>query len=179
MEKKMIEQFIERVKKEANIHKFLKEDMIYQLIAMFHQNYKKMEYPKMIKNPLEMALEFYKFYNQQYYLMIIEALKNGRIVIDPEVETTFTDTNTNITFIKPVGHDRDVFMMVHEFAHFIDRNSKPFIIPDEYNFLCEVFSFYMERQLELWLMEKGYDELIKIRRNNRLYYEEKMIRVIQ
>ena len=56
-----------------------------------------------------------------------------------------------------------MYMLVHEFAHYIDRSLTPNIIPDKYNFLCETFSFYMERQLENYLLKQKefYDEFIK------------------
>ena len=50
--KQTIESFIERVKVESNIHKFIQEDLIYKLITNFRKNYVKMNYPKKINNPL-------------------------------------------------------------------------------------------------------------------------------
>lgn len=118
--------FIEKVKLESNYRKFVKTDVIYQLINIFNGNYKKHHYPKKIKNTLEVALEFYKYYNNQYYNMILEAIHNNK---------SFVDTQSNKAFIKLFGNDADIFVLVHEFAHFIDINCNPHIIPSEYKFI--------------------------------------------
>ena len=65
--KQTIESFIERVKVESNIHKFIQEALIYKLITNFRKNYVKMNYPKKINNPLDIVLKFYKNYNKEYY----------------------------------------------------------------------------------------------------------------
>ena len=44
MKKSDIKLFIERVKVEANIHKIIKKDLIYQLIDYFKRDYTKMNY---------------------------------------------------------------------------------------------------------------------------------------
>ncbi len=164
MEKVLAESFIERVKIESSFHKFLKKDLIYSFIDFFKKDYTKQPYPKNIKNPLEIALQFYKSYNVQYYNIIMNSINKSSIIISNDNEKAFVDTTTNKAFIKLTGNDSDIFMLVHEFAHFIDRNSNPKIIPDEYYFLCEVFSFYMEKKLELWVSDKGYSNLIETRR---------------
>lgn len=179
MKKTLIELFIERVKLESNLHKFLKEDLIYQLIDYFKNDYTKKEYPKNIKNPLKIVLSFYKHYNIQYYEMILDGINNGKINISKSIKKSFIDIENNKTFIQILGNDSDVFILVHEFAHFIDRNLTPPIIPNEYNFLCEVFSFYIEKQLELWLNDKEFYDLIKIRRENRMYFESRMTNAIE
>ncbi len=179
MKEVLTKSFIERVKIESNFHKFLKEDFIYQLINYFKNDYTKRQYPKNIENPLEIALQFYKYYNNQYYEMVLDAINNGRIIISADTEKSFVNTESNNAFIKFSGNDSDLFILVHEFAHYIDRNLNPSIIPDEYHFLCEVFSFYMEKQLELWLSGKEYDSLIGTRKNNRMYFESRMLNAIE
>ena len=52
MEIEVLEKFVEKIKREINIHKFLKEDVIIKLISSFQQDYKKISYSKKIKNPL-------------------------------------------------------------------------------------------------------------------------------
>lgn len=111
--------------------------------------------------------------------MILGAINNDRIIINDENEKSFVNTESNRAFIKLFGNDSDLFILVHEFAHYIDRNLSPTIIPNEYNFLCEVFSLYMEKQLELWLNDKKYDNLIEIRNNNRMYFESIMLNAIE
>lgn len=179
MEKSATEKFIERVKIESNIHKFIKEDLIYQLIDYFKKDYTKMDYPQNINNPLEIVLEFYKSYNKEYYKIILEGINSNRIIISKNETKSLMDTNNRRAFIRLSGNDSDIFILAHEFAHYIDRSSNPSIIPDKYSFLCEVFSFYIEKQLELWLNHKEFYELIQVRRNNRMYYEEKMLNAIE
>lgn len=99
--------------------------------------------------------------------MIVRHTKEGKKIIN-EIKTKFNyDLN-----------DCDIFVLVHEFAHVISEKSNPKIIPHEYNFLCEVFSFLMEKQLELWL-PKEFESTIKARRNNRIFYESKMLKAIE
>lgn len=179
MEKVRVESFIERVKIESSFHKLLKKDLIYYFIDFFKKDYTKKQYSKNIKNPLEIALQFYKSYNGQYYNIIMNSINKSNIIISNDNEKSFVDTATNKAFIKLSGNDSDIFILVHEFAHFIDRNSNPKIIPDEYYFLCEVFSFYMEKQLELWLNDKEYGNLIETRKHNRMYFESRMLNAIE
>lgn len=179
MRKSVTEKFIGRVKVESNIHKFIKEDLIYQLIDYFKKDYTKMDYPQNINNPLGIVLEFYKSYNKEYYKIILEGINSNRIIINKNETKSLVDTNNRRTFIRLSGNDSDIFILAHEFAHYIDRISNPPIIPDKYSFLCEVFSFYIEKQLELWLNHKEFYELIQARRNNRMYYEEKMLNAIE
>ena len=79
--KQTIESFIERVKVESNIHKFIQEDLIYKLITNFRKNYVKMNYPKKINNPLDIVLKFYKNYNKEYYEIILDGINSSRIII--------------------------------------------------------------------------------------------------
>lgn len=111
--------------------------------------------------------------------MILAAINNGKIIIGNDVEMPFVDTKSNKAFIRTTGNDSDLYIFVHEFAHFIDRNLNPTIIPNKYHFLCEVFSFYIEKQLEVWLNDKVYDSLIKTIINNRIYFESKMLNAIE
>lgn len=115
------------------------------LFEMFNKKYMKVEYSSVISNTLNMSLEFYKYYNIQYYEKIIKAIKNKHIIIGKNLDKSYVDTNDGKTYILLAGNDSDIFILVHEFAHFIDRTSNHHIIPDEYWFLSEVFSFYIEK----------------------------------
>ena len=75
MKEQKIKKFIELVKLELTYKKFLKIDIIYQLIDIFNTTnvaFEKQNYSTEIENPLEMALEFYKEYNMEYYNTIIK-----------------------------------------------------------------------------------------------------------
>lgn len=63
MENQKIKNFIEKIELESKYRKILKEDLIYQMITIFKGNHVKQNYPNNIDNPLEIALEFYKYYN--------------------------------------------------------------------------------------------------------------------
>ena len=52
MDRKEIKEFIELVKVESTYKKFLKKDIIYQLIENFDGIYDKQNYTKEIENPL-------------------------------------------------------------------------------------------------------------------------------
>ena len=182
MKEQQIQKFIEQVKLELTYKKFLKSDIIYQIINTFNTTnvaIEKQNYSTEIENPLEMALEFYKEYNMEYYNTIIENIRSGGIIINKNNNKSFTDTKNNTANISLCGNDGDLFNIVHELAHFIDRNNVPPIIPDKYWFLSETFAFYIEKKLENWLLNKDYEDLINTRRNNRMYFENKMLEAIE
>ena len=178
MEKIDIKNFIEQIKLESTYRKFLEKDIIYQLIDIFNIEITKIDYLVTIKNPLKLALQFYKEYNIEYYNMILEGFKNKRIIFQNK-EKSFTDTQNNKAYIKLQGNDGDVFILVHELAHYIDRNSNPHIVPDEYWFLSETFAFYVEKKLENWLISDKYNKLIYTIINNRKYFEKRMVIAIK
>lgn len=179
MDNYSIKEFIEKIKIESTYRKFIKYDIIEKLINLFNVNYEKKVYPKKIDNPLEIALQFYKYYNKEYYDIIHEELQNKKIIIIKDKGKSSTDLNNNTTLIHLYGNDGDLFIIAHELAHFIDRNSKPIIIPNQYCFLGEVFSFYIEKKLEHWLNYEEYKELISARQNNRIYFESQMLKAIE
>lgn len=179
MKERQIKAFIEKAKIESTYRKFVNIDIIKEIINIFNNHYEKKNYPSTIDNPVELALQFYKDYNEKYYHMIMGGIENKKIIISKDKPKSFTDTKNNTTFIRLYKNDSDLFILVHEFAHFIDRNSKPQIVPNDYWFLGEVFSFYMEKKLESWLDNKKYKDLISIRINNRIYFEIKMVKAIE
>lgn len=171
------EKFIKRVIEESNINKHLKEDLIYKLIDSFKGDFEKKEYPRTVKNPLEVALKFYEDYNNKYYEIILNAINAKKIIINEKGKKSFADTYNGETYISLLNNDNDIFLLVHEFAHYIDLYFS--IIPTEYCFLCEVFSFYIEKKLEIWLDKNKFNELIQARRCNRIYFESKMLEAIE
>lgn len=179
MENYQIKKFIEQIKLESTYRKFLKNEIIYQLINIFNAVFEKQSYSNKIENPLERVLQFYKEYNVQYYNTIIEGIESKAIVICQDNVKSFTNTEDNTTYIRLYGNDGDLFIIVHELAHFIDRNSNPPIIPDEHWFLSETFAFYIEKKLEIWLENEKYKDLISTRKNNRMYFENKMLKAIE
>lgn len=178
MQDELMKNFYNVIKEELNSRWFVKKEFIYKLIESFNYNYSKIDYTKIIKNPIEIALLFYKDYNIKYYNMIMSGIKSGKIIINYNKDKSYTSENDKKSILSLTGKDSDVFVIVHEFAHFIDINSIPRIIKQEYSFLSEVFSFYMEKRFERFLSNIGYDELINIREKNRLYYESNMLKVI-
>lgn len=179
MKNNEIKEFIERVKIESTYKKILKNDIIYQLIDIFKSDFDRINYPNKIKNPLKKALQFYKDFNEQYYRVVIDGIQSGKILIVKDNGKSYVSTKNNYAYIKLCENDSDVFIIVHELAHYIDRNSSPKIIPDEYWFFSETFAFYVEKKLETWLDSEKYKDLISIRRNNRLYYESRMLTAIE
>lgn len=177
----VVETFIKIVKENSMYSKCVQKDIVEKMTSIFEVSYNKKQYPRKINNCMQIALKFYKQYNYEYYKIIINGLKNKNIVIDGKIQTSYTDPFQNKTYIKLKENDGDLYILVHEFAHFIDRSLTPNIIPDEYNFLCEVFSFYMERHLEKYLLKETetYDELIAKRNNNRIFFENKFMNDIK
>lgn len=174
-----IKSFIQKVEAESQVHKFLQLDIINQIIHIFNIKIEKSEYAKKIQNPIELVLEFYKSYDKKYYELILKGIKAEKIIINTTIKKSHVDVETNKVYIGLNNNDSDIFILVHEFAHFIDRNSNLVLVPEKFWFLSEVYSFYMEKQLELWLKDKRYEDVISKRRKNRLYYEAKMVKVIK
>lgn len=143
---------------------------------MKDEKLEKQEYPKTIIDPLSLALEFYKEQSDDYK-RIIEGIQSGQI-ISLEKGRSYIDTKSGNTYILLNHDDSDVFCLVHEFAHFIDRNHKPAIVPDSHWFLAESYAFYMEKRLEKFLSERGYHALVQTRRNNCIVSETKNIETI-
>ena len=168
--------FYEKIKEESQYKKVVSKEVIKQLLGIFNANYKKIEYSSKINNPLEIALNFYKELYPNYYKMIIDGLNNKKIAISDD-NKSYTN-KYGMCYIKLSHNDSDVFLIVHEFGHYIDRNSNPKLIPDEYHILSEVIPFYMEKQLEIYLGNE-YDDLIKTRINNRLFFENRFITIIK
>jgi len=182
MEKQQINKFIEQIKLETTYKKFLESNIINLLLSIFnttpYNGIEKLNYSNNIINPLKFVLEFFKDFNIKYYNTIMTGFKNGKIIISKDNTKSFTDTNNNKTIIKIYENDGDLFIIAHELAHFIDRNSYPQIIPNKYWFLSETFAFYIEKRLQSWLGNK-YKDLIFTRNNNRLHYEKQMLKAIE
>lgn len=179
MEKQeLIGNFIKKVEIESNYKKFLRPDLIKKIAAIYKQiNLEEIEYKKDLDVCIELALEFYREYNYDYYLMIINGILNNEIQYIDYNSVSFVDTETNTACIKRFWNDSDVFVVVHEFAHYIDRKSN--IIPDKYNFLAEVFSRFIERKLMEFLVKKGLGTLVNVRMNNMLYTDSVMLKAIE
>ena len=111
------------------------------MLSLKDEKLEKQEYPKTIIDPLSLALEFYKEQSDDYK-RIIEGIQSGQI-ISLEKGRSYIDTKSGNTYILLNHDDSDVFCLVHEFAHFIDRNHKPAIVPDSHWFLAESYAFYM------------------------------------
>ena len=98
MEEQEIKKFIEQVKLKSTYGKFLKTDIIYQLIKLFDSIYEKQSYSNEIENPLEMALEFYKEYNIDYYNIIIDNIQNKKLLF-AKIKVNFLPTQIIIMLI--------------------------------------------------------------------------------
>lgn len=169
---------LEKIKSESSYKKIVELKIFDLFFEIFNEKYSKIDYSSIITNTLDMALEFYRYYNIHYYEKIIKAIQNNHIIIGKNLDKSYVETSDGKTYIHLTGNDSDLFSLVHEFAHFIDRTSNPHIIRDEFWFLSEVSPFYIEKKLEQWLGSK-YEKLVTARRKNRLYFESKMIKAIQ
>lgn len=179
MSEEEINSFMKKVELESQEHKFLQLNTIEQIIHIFNIKIEKQEYGKKVQNPVELVLEFYKDYNKKYYECIVNGIEKENIIISMTIKKSYVNVETNKAYIALNGNDNDIFILAHEFAHFIDRNSKPVLVSNDFWFLSEVYSFYMEKRLELWLKDALYEDVIFKRRKNRLYYEAKMVKAIE
>lgn len=135
---------------------------------------KKRKFNNTIDNPLELVLDFYKSYNVKYYEMILEGLQSGKIIIyNGRGPSQMFDEYCYVFFN---GDDGDAFIAVHEFAHYIDV--KLGLIQSSHNYLGEVFSYYMEKKLEEYMIS-DFEDAVEIRRNRRMCTCSKFARSIK
>jgi len=172
----LFEDFYDKVKTESQYTKKLSLDAIELIINGFNYKLELKKYNKVIDNPLELVLQFYKEYNNKYYQIINKGLLKKEINLNSF--NNYLDLRNTICNINLTGNDSDVFILVHELAHYIDRKLKPHIILDEHNVLCEVFAYYMEMEFEKRIIN-NYEELVISRRNNRIYNVVEKMRLVE
>lgn len=172
----LLEQFYNRIQIESQYTKKLNNITIELIINKFNYRCEMMYYPVTVENPLKLVLNFYKNYNLKYYQMIIDGINKRKINMN--ASGNYFDIKNNICNINIKGNDSDIFLLVHEFAHYIDRELKPHIILEKHIILCEVFSYYMELEFEKSLTLE-YSELIRIRRNNRMHSIVNKVKMIE
>ncbi|MBO5348336.1 MAG: hypothetical protein J6A89_00735 [Clostridia bacterium] len=169
--------FIEKIKKESSYRKPITDEAIKFLIKNFPNNYKKLEYKKTINQPLDVALNFFEGYNKKYYEILKGGLENKTIIISNEIKfKSKLDIQTGVSTISLKNDDEDVFLIIHELAHYLDFTQK--ILPKGYSFLCEIISYYIEKAFSKKYIEK-YESIIKIRNNNRAFNECQMLKAIE
>lgn len=171
-----IERFYNKIAEQSKYVKVLDVRIIKQMAELFEGKRRKIEYGHdEVDDALKMALDFYKDYNLDYYQIIAKSIENGEIDLNSDVNKV--NTSSNKCYIKSIGNDSDLYIIVHELAHFIDR--KTGIIDDEYHFFSEVVSLYMEKMLEKYLEERNLcPNLISARRSNRIRFERDMLRAM-
>lgn len=101
-----------------------------------------------------------------------------KIFVGKDNKESFVSNERLECFISLNDNNYDFFLIVHELSHFIDCNSNPRIIPTKYNVFAETFSMYMEKKSEEYLASFDTVELVKARRNNRLYFEKNFLQYI-
>ena len=177
MDIELLEKFKKKVEMESTYDKLLSRKAIDTLIDYFDVDVEEIHYSKTIFSPKELALSFYQVYFPEYYEIILDGILTGKILISNSVKQSVTYLDTGEAQIKTFNTDKDVFEIVHEFAHYIDLHLYPHLV-GEYILFSEVVSFYFEKCFEK-IYQKYYLYLIHIRRNNRLFYECEMLKVIR
>ena len=170
-------QFSQKIAREAGQWKCLKPEQLKKIIDLFSVKCKYIPYNEIPMDSLDMALSFYKQYDKNYYDILIDGLKNKKIVIVDDVMSNY-DPNTGICEIESFGNDKGYFCFVHEFAHYIDGMSVPSFTPPYLNFLAEAYSLYMEKLAEKFLLTQIPD-FSEIKYNHMLYAEGRMVRAIE
>lgn len=171
-----IERFYNKIAEQSKYVKVLDVRIIKQMAELFEGKRKLIKYGHdEVDDALKMALDFYKDYNFEYYQIITQSIENGEIDLNSDVNKV--NTSSNKCYIKSIGNDSDLYIIVHELAHFIDR--KTGIIDDKHHFFSEVVSLYMEKMLEKYLEERNLcPNLIKARKSNRIRFERDMLRAM-
>lgn len=177
MDIELLEKFKKKVEVESTYDKLCTRKAIDALINYFDVDVKKQKFQRTIPNPKEIAISYYKQYYPDYYKIIEDGLLSGKIQISDKLKSTVTYLDTGEANIKPFNNDADLFEIIHELGHYIDRNLCPHFI-EEYKLLGETPAFYYEKDFEK-IYEDYYNELICIRKNSRLFREKEMLQVIK
>lgn len=173
----MIENFKEKVRLGSGYHKLVSRDTIIKLAEYFSECTKVEKYKKCDIDVLDIALRFYYEYFKEFYNIILSGLYNGDIVISANVPGSYTLPDEGKSYIKLKGQERDIFVMIHEFAHFIDVKSDPHLIEYRKWGYSEVVPYYVERVFSTNMMDK-YERVINARRINRNSTINHMLEVI-
>ena len=178
IEQKLIDKYYKLLENESKIKKYLTLDQINRFSEIIGTKHKFIKHSYKIKNPVELVLEFYKEKYPTYYQLIIDGINDNRIVFNIKEDTSYTNSIDGKCYIHFEKTDADIFMVAHEFGHYIDLNSNQTIFNIEsYNY-GEILSIYMEKQLSNYLIEKyGLNELVNIRRKNRLHFDENILKI--
>lgn len=147
----------------------ISEESIQKMIKLFDVKAIMFKYEKTISDPLRTALEFYKEYDKEFYEIISEGILNDRILIGDFVKRSYVSVDKKLCFIKTEGNDHDVYVMIHEMAHYVNAMLNQKFIDRNNSIYTEVFSYYMERQLDKFLIARGYYEVVFARYQNRTY----------
>lgn len=174
---KMIEDFKEKVRLGSGYHKLVSRDNILKLEEYFAECTSHEKYYESDNDVLSIALEFYYKYFKDYYYVILSGLYNGDIIISPNEKGSYTIPDKGKSFIKLKGQERDLFVMIHEFAHFVDVKSNPHLIEYHKWGYSEVVPYYVEKVFAKEMSEK-YARVINARRVNRNTTINHMLEVI-
>ncbi len=178
IEKKLIDNFYKILESESKYKKVLSLEQINKLSEIIGKSHKLVKYSKSIKNPLELVLNFYKEIFPELYPLIIEGINTKRIIFNNSKPVSYTSTIDGKCYIHFDKTDADLFMIAHEFGHYIAINSNPQIIQAENINFGEVLSIYMEKRLETYLINKyNLTDLVNTIRRNRLYFDENMLKI--
>jgi len=145
------------------------EESVQKLIELFDVNAIRFNYEKTLSDPLRTALEFYKSYDEDFYEVISWGILNDRVIIGDFVKKSHVNVEKRMCYIKTEGNDHDVYVMVHEMAHFVNAILGQKFIDRNNVIYTEVYSYYMERQLDKFLSKRGYIQPVFARHQNRTY----------
>lgn len=155
------------LEKDTNISQ-ISEENILKLINLFDIKAVRFRYEHKLSDPLDIALKFYKSFNRKFYDIIAQGILQDRVLIGPFCKKSYVNAKTKLCFIKPVGTDEDVYIMVHEMAHYVNVMLDDAFVDRSNVIYTEVFSYYIERLFDRYLIENGYLDLAIIRHQNRI-----------
>ena len=176
MDIELLEKFKKKVEIESTYDKLLSRKAIDELINYFDVDVEKINYSKTISNPLEKALLYYQKYFPEYYKIIIDGIKTGKIKIGSDIEKCEVLENGD-GYIKLNNDDFDLMAIVHELGHYINGNIKHKFV-QKYRLFGEVVSFYFEKDFEK-KNNGNYNELFFQRKIGRILSERRILRAIK
>lgn len=176
MDTGLLEKFKKKVEMESTYNKLLSRKAINTLINYFDVDIEEITYSNTISNPKELALSYYQEYFPEYYKIILDGIKTGKIKIGSDIEKSEV-LEDGKCFIKLNNDDFDLIVIVHELGHYINNNITSKFV-QKHRIFGEVVSFYFEKDFEEKNIGK-YGNLFSARRSHRILSERKMIHAIK
>lgn len=174
----LIDRFKTKVREESKYSKWLDHETIQMLDDYFLYCTFKKKYDRSDNDALDIALSFFYQYFKEYYGIISKGLSNGKIMISEYAPGNYTLPDERFSYVKLAGLESDMYIIIHELAHYIDVSLHPRIIREKKWVYAETVPFFVERTFESKEYQMYY-RVINTRKTNRNHSTYDMLQAIK